>query len=371
MIDDVFVINAVGHAYNMDPSNIQDNRYARWLNDALIDVHKDWNPPDLLVSPELFYSDWPVETLAKTLFLESDVDVAAIHTLRLDSYFKDGQARHRKTHEAVARYPDRFLAYVGLDPTKGLEVCMEQLEQQLTDIPDAVGLKLYPHQIDPFRTWRMDDPSLAYPLFERAREAGIRTVAIHKALALGPVPIDPYRRIDDVENAADAFPDLAFEIIHAGAAFTTETALAVARFPNIYANLEFTASLLVRTPREFERTIAEFMKWGGRDKIIYSDGSMLWHSQPFLERFMALEFSAETEETYGVTLTKEDKAAILGGNYARVIGFDIEAAKTRIADDEFSRERARTGRQEPYSNWRADFAAGVPADVEPAEVAAA
>jgi uncharacterized protein len=361
MIDDIFVINPVAHAYNMDPGNEQPNIYSRWLFDALYSVHADWNPAGVTVTREMFYSDWPVETLAKTIFLETDVDLAAHHTLRLDSYYKDGQARHEKTLEAATKYPDRFLAYVGLDPTQGLEVCLEQLERQLADIPNAIGLKLYPHQVDPIRTWRMDDASLVFPLFERAQAAGIKTVAIHKAAPLGPVPIDPYMIGDDLGNAANAFPDLAFEIIHAGMAFTTETALAITRFPNVYANLEFTASLLIRTPRLFEQVIGEFLMWAGPEKIIYSDGNMLWHSQPFLERFVALELSEETVATYGVQLTKEMKALILGGNYARITGLDVEAAKARIADDAFVQEREQTGLQEPYSNWRADYEAGVSA----------
>ena len=82
---------------------------------------------------------------------------------------------------------------------------------------------------------------------------------------------------------------------------------------------------------------------------------MVFHSQPLLDRFKDFTFSDETLNTYGIAqITAEDRAAILGGNYARVLGIDVEAAKARIADDEFSRERARTGIQAPYSNWR-DF----------------
>jgi hypothetical protein len=260
----------------------------------------------------------------------------------------------------VTKYPDRFLAYVGLDPTLGLERCIEQLDRQLADIPDAVGLKLYPGQVEPLRSWRMDDPSLAFPLFERAQNAGIKTVAVHKAAPLGPVPMDPYR-IDDVEGAADAFPDLSFEIIHAGLAFTTETALAVGRFPNVYANLELTTALLVKAPRQFELALGELLMWAGPEKIIYSDGSMGLHSQPILERFRDLAFSEESVQTFGVTLTPEMKALILGGNYARIIGLDVEAAKAKIADDQFARAHAASGLQAPYANWRADHEAGLSA----------
>ena len=50
----------------------------------------------------------------------------------------------------------------------------------------------------------MDDPKLAYPLFERAQKLGIRTVAIHKAIPNGPVPINPYK-VDDVDGAPFIF----------------------------------------------------------------------------------------------------------------------------------------------------------------------
>jgi hypothetical protein len=361
MLDDFFVINPVAHSYNMHPDNVQPNRWAKPLWEGLHDLHVGWNPPGLAVTPEMFLSDWPIETLAKIHFLESDVDLAAHHTLRLDSYFKDGQSRHEKTLEAVTKYPERFLAYIGLDPTAGLEACLEQFDRQIADIPDAVGLKLYPSQVDPLRAWRMDDPTLAFKLFERAQEAGIKTIAIHKAAPLGPVPMDPYR-IDDVDGAAFAFPDLTFEIIHAGIAFTRETALAVMRFPNVYANLEMTASLLVKAPRQFEHVLAEFLLFAGPEKIIYSDGNMVLHSQPILERFRDLQFSQETVDTWGVQLDDDAKRLILGENYARIAGIDIEAAKAQIADDQFARERANAGIQKPFSNWYKDFEAGVRAD---------
>lgn len=352
MLDDIFVINPVAHAYNLRPENVQDNRSAESLRDMLTAMHESWNPPGIGLNAEEQQSDWPLDVLAKTLFLESDVDLAAFHTLRLDSYMKDGLCRHEKTLEAVTKYPDRFLAYVGVDPTAGLDVCLRELDEQLEDIPNPVGLKLYPSQVAPYRFWRMDDPTLAYPLFERAMERGIRTVAIHKAAPLGPVPMDPYK-IDDVEGAAGAFPDLNFEIIHSGLAFATETAWALARYPNVYGNFEITSSLIVKAPRMFEKVLGELLMWGGPEKLIFSDGSMVFHSQPVLERMLALELSDEILETYGIPQwDHEQKRLFLGGNYARVNNIDIEAAQAKIADDQFAVARRENGIGEPYSNWR-------------------
>jgi uncharacterized protein len=271
--------------------------------------------------------------------------------LRLDSWFRDGLCSRKKNVEAATRWPQRFMTYVGVSPTRGLEVCLKDLEEQMQELPNSIGLKLYPDEVEPFRSWRMDDPELAYPLFERAQKLGIKTVAIHKAIPNGPVPINPYR-VDDVDGAAIHFPDLSFEIVHSGLAFVDETAHAIARFHNVYANLEITSLLMHHAPGMFNEIMAQFLFWGGPEKIIYSDGSLFCHSQPLLEKFWALEFSEELRAKYKLkSLTKAEKSLILGGNYARIVGLDVEKAKKLIGDDEFAREKTRTGRQAPYSNW--------------------
>lgn len=350
MIDGHFVFNAVAHAYDMRDENIQPNSYAEITRGLMIGLHRQWQSGGISAAGQS--TDWPVEVLARTLFLESDCDMAATHTLRLDSLFKDGGVRHEKTLEAVRRWPQRFVGYVGLDPTTGLENCLRQLDEQLDDLPEAVGLKLYPAQVNPHRGWRMDDRKLLYPLYERALERGLKVVAVHKAMPYGPVPANPFK-VEDIDAAADAFPTLNFEIIHAGVAFAEETASQIARFPNVFANFEATSAMINWLPIQFETVMALFMKWGGPSKIIYSDGSMVFHSQPILEKLAGFRFTQKALDDYALEqITEGDIAQILGGNFARLIGVDVEAARARLAEDEFSRERARTGRQEAYSNWR-------------------
>jgi len=351
MIEGNFIINPIAHAYNLTDDNLQPNPYGRGLRDLLVKLHLVWNPPELRVPAEVYMSDWPMEVLARTLFLETDIDLACNMYLRLDSWFRDGLCSRKKNVEAASRWPQRFMTYVGVSPTQGLDVCLRDLEDQMTELPQSIGLKLYPDEVEPFRSWRMDDPDLAYPLFERAQKLGIKTVAIHKAIPNGPVPINPYK-VDDVDGAAIHFPDLSFEIVHSGLAFIEETAHAIARFHNVYANLEITSLLMHHGPGLFNEIMAQFLFWGGPEKIIYSDGTLFCHSQPLLEKFWNLEFSEELQNKYNLKpLTKADKALMLGGNYARIVGLDVEKAKRRIVDDEFARERARTGRQAPYSNW--------------------
>jgi len=351
MIEGNFIIDPIAHAYNLTDDNLQPNPYGRGLRDLLVKLHVVWNPPELQVPAEVYMTDWPMEVLARTLFLETDIDMACNMYLRLDSWFRDGLCSRQKNLEAATRWPQRFMTYVGVSPTRGLEVCLKDLEDQMRELPHSIGLKLYPDEVEPFRSWRMDDPNLAYPLFERAQKLGIKTVAIHKAIPNGPVPINPYR-VDDVDGAAIHFPDLSFEIVHSGLAFVEETAHAIARFHNVYANLEITSLLMHHGPGLFNEIMAQFLFWGGPEKIVYSDGTLFCHSQPLLEKFWNLEFSEEVRDKYNLKpLTKADKALILGGNYARIVDLEVEKAKKRIADDEFAQERARTGRQPPYSNW--------------------
>lgn len=355
MIDNYFVINAVAHAYNLEPANIR-NRPGQLLSDMLWGLHETWSPPNSRMTYEEFTSDWTVDALAQALFVEADVDVASTHTLRLDSYFGDGLAAREKTVEAATKYPDRFLAYIGVDPTAGLATCLREIDEQMEELPHAVGLKMYPAQVEPDRSWRLDDPDLAFPIIERAIEHGLKTVAIHKAAPLGPVPMNPYR-IDDVDGAAGRYPEMNFEIIHAGLAFTRETSLALSRYANVYANLEVTSLLLLKAPHQFEEIMADFIFWGGPDKIIFSDGSMFAHTQSFLEAFTEFQFSERTCEGLGVApLTREDKAKILGLNYARIVDLDVEAAKSKIADDQFSTARLVEPRPDPYAAWKKEFA---------------
>ncbi len=350
MIDGMFVFNAVAHAYNLTDENTHKNRHAQSLRDLLLILHRDWQPGYGLSAKEQT-SDWPIEVLARTLFLESDCDMAATHTLRLNSYFDDGLCARHKMVEAVRRWPQRFVGYVGVDPTMGLDVCLRELDEQMDELPEAVGLKLYPAQIDPIRSWRMDDPKLAFPLFRRALDRGIKIVAIHKAAPLGAVPLNPFK-VDDIDSAADAFPELAFEIIHAGYAFTEETCMAMARYPNVYGNLEITSAFAYKAPGMFEDLMGQFMYWAGSSKVIFSDGNMVFHSQPILEKMRDFKFQDSTLSRWGIPqITKQDMANILGGNYARILKIDIEQAKKKIANDEFSKERARTGIQPIYSNW--------------------
>jgi uncharacterized protein len=352
MIDGIAVINAIVHPYDLSEANVASDVGAM-VRHGFGMLHSHWNAPGEAVPIELFEQDQPIDVLAEALFLESDVDIAVCHSLRLDSLFRDGLCGRAKNVELQRRWPQRFISYVGIDPTLGLARSLDELDEQVSELPSAVGMKLYPDQINPYRTFRMDDPELMFPLYERALQLGLKVVAVHKALPNGPVPLAPYK-VDDVEGAAMHFPSLNFEIVHAGMAFVDETAYALARFPNVYANLEVTAQLLSKAPRLFGELLATFMFWSGPTKVLWGDGANFTHPDLMLQRFWNFEFPDDIRERFGVPpLEREFKRMMLGQNYADMIGLDLDARMALIADDEWSQRRAAQGEKAaPYTAWK-------------------
>src|SRR5579875_3880963 len=353
MIDGMLVVDAIVHAYDLSEANVQDNPVARIAHEQIWASMSTVFPPDKVVSRRVACSDWPVEIVTASLFRETATDLAAHHYLTLHSWFRDGLVSREKNAEIARRWPQRYFSYLGVDPTAGVEECVRSMREQFEQIPGAVGLKLYPHQIYPFRSWRMDDRKVAYPLYEAAGELGLKVIAIHKALPLGPVPMDPYR-IGDLDCAAMDFPELNFEIVHSGMAFVEETAWALGRFPNVYGNLEVTTFMLANQPRRFGEVLAQLIAAGGADKVLWAATMPnVVDCQWLLERFVDYRLPDDVAERYSFELTRELKEKILGLNYLRMVGVDPAEARARIADDEFSLYNDPR-RLEPWgTTWRA------------------
>jgi len=342
MIDGIPVIDAVVHAYDFRPSNYA-NKSGRDIAYAVYYSTFAYSKEDQILEEDALLRDWSIEECANMLFLESDTDIAIHHRLPLYG-FKDGGCSLEKTLEAKQRWPGRFITYAGVDPMDPNAV--EDLERQV-EILDPVGLKLYPNSWvgEEVNEWRMDDPEVAFPVFQRAQELGLKVVAVHKAVPLGPLPLDPFR-IDDIDRAAIAFPDLAFEVVHGGMAFVEESAWQLARFPNVYVNLEITSMLLARRPLAFRNAMATLMQYGGDqalDRIVWGTGCVAVHPQSIMERFVR-EFTIPQELVDEAGIPQMDEAAkrkVLAENYARMIGLDLPQRLSQIADDEFVQRRRR------------------------------
>src|SRR5205823_6592874 len=146
------------------------------------------------------------DLVASALFAESSTDATIYHQIPLFGLFEDGGSPLWVGEQMRERWPGRVALYGGVSPWQ--DGVLDEIDR-LVEEHGVKGLKLYPLDIvsGQLQTMDMGDAEATFPIFERARKLGIRTVAVHKALALGPVPIAPFE-VRDVEQAAAAFPDL-------------------------------------------------------------------------------------------------------------------------------------------------------------------
>jgi predicted TIM-barrel fold metal-dependent hydrolase len=349
MIKDMLVVDATVHAANATKDNVAPaiQPMADPLLEAIYGLHAMLSPESHRLEPPEVLRDWSGEELERLLFLESDVDLCDYHSLPLDDFFVDGLVRLEKGVEMKNRTPHRVCLHAAVNPLEG-ERALEQVEHAIRDL-GAHGIKIYPARFVNGQTIpvRLDDPEYGIPVIEKAIECGAKCIAVHKYFPVGPTRLSAYG-VDDVEIAG-AFPQINFEVLHPGFAFVDETAWLLARYPNVSVNLEWTISLLFSAPRRFAEVLGTLMHWGGEDRIIWSAGAMLVHPQPVVEAFLDFEIPDDLVEGYGFPpLTDQAKRKMLGENYCRVHGLDVEDLKANVADDEWARQRKADPKPEPW-----------------------
>lgn len=347
--DDIFIIDAVAHPYNFAAANYGEDRLSHASSEATAELA--WAlvaappTPEYALPRSAYMSDWSVDDTAAMLFGESQTDVAVCHHLPIYA-FKDGLVSIEKTAEARERYPNRFVgAYAGVDPLQGKQALASLDHQAGLFRPD--GVKMYPTSWngETVKNFRMDDPEVTFPILEKASEMGIKVAAIHKAVPIGPVPVTDCYGAKDVEGAATAFPDMNFEVVHGGLSFVEDTAWLMSRYQNVYINLEILNIVLLRRPRTFAKILIDLLSVGGAPvlkRLMWGTGTILHHPRPTIEAFLDFQFPEDLLDGAGMLgpieqLTMADKADILGGNYARMHGWDIETLKANIGTDQFTR----------------------------------
>jgi predicted TIM-barrel fold metal-dependent hydrolase len=324
LIDGRVVADAVVHPYNLAPQN--QASAARAQLDAVYAAHAVATVPEheqFRLAPEEFFTDFPFEAMARSLFVESPIDLAVIHALPnlgfANGYVTDPwrAAAFRDLH------PGRFLLYGTVD-TPLADTAVAQLERQVEELA-IDGLKVYPSFFyDGIgEGWRLDGDDYATPLLEAARDLGIRNVAIHKALWLPPAPRDAFR-VEDLETPLGRFPELNFHIVHAGMAFVEETCALLRDHPNLHATLESTFMYANVHPERFIGVLERLLDAAGSERLMFGSGSNLMHPRPLLDAFA------------GFDLDERDRANILGANTLRVHELDEGEVLERVAGDDYA-----------------------------------
>jgi hypothetical protein len=353
-LDDVFVADAVTHSYNLAPSNYRYERYAEQVCEMMLGVEAA-APPEYRRTQETFLTDWDVEATTNLLFRESHTDFCVFHPQSI-GIFHDGLTAEGKAKAFAERHPERSAPLASVDIV-GMDDPGAELERQVEEL-GAHGVKVYPSYWDDdgHRGVVMDDPETAFPLWERAVDLGLDVVAVHKAVPFGSVPMDSYE-VGDVDEAAASFPDLNFEIVHGGMAFAEETGWQLGRHPNVYVNLEITAMEAAFAPESFVETMEDLLWVGGKpalDRILWGSGTPQYHPRLLMEAFWEFEFPEMESMAGSYTITEDDKERMLGENLLDAHGFDAEAVRADLPDDEFA---DREGLAAPYSTTDFEVAA--------------
>jgi predicted TIM-barrel fold metal-dependent hydrolase len=325
MLDnDAFVFDCVCHVFNFDMRNAYGKPGEMFIN-HLYAFHQVLTPPnERVLKPEEFLREWGIDEIAHMVFDESGTDMIVAQPLPLTDLFHDGLSQWEKCAAMAQKYPDRAVFWGSINPLEGRKA-LDLMERQVKEY-GAKAFKLYNVRYDygePF-PWRMDDPRVAYPVFEKALELGVKTIGVHKGVPLGPQPIEATQAWD-MDGAAANFPDINFVIFHVGLPFIDEICWQLVRYPNLYASIAATLNFIVRAPRQFAENLGKLLFWCGEDKILYGGETPIWHPRWALDAFWQFELPEDMVAGYGYPqLTREAKKKILGGNLARLMGIDVE-----------------------------------------------
>jgi uncharacterized protein len=328
--DDAIVFDGVAHVFNFEKKNAFGPAGEMFIN-HLYAFHATLTPEGEPVMPaEEFLRQWTVDDIDEMVYRNSSTDMLCAMPLPLTDLFRDGLSPWEECAELARRNPDRTMFWGSVNPLEGRRA-LDLMERQVGEF-GAKAFKFYNVRYyygRPF-PWRMDDPQVAFPVFEKAQELGVNLIGVHKGVPLGPQPIEATQTWD-MDGAAANFPDLNFVIFHVGLPFIDEVCWQLIRHPNLYASIAATINFVVRAPRQFAETLGKLLFWCGEDKIIYGSEAPIWQPQWALEAFWNFQLPQDLVEGYGYPqLTEQAKRKILGENLLRLHGLDVEETRARL-----------------------------------------
>jgi uncharacterized protein len=328
--NDAIVFDGVAHVFNFDKKNALGPAGEMFIN-HLYAFHAGLTPEGEPVLPaEEFLRQWTVDEVNDMVYRQSSTDMLVAMPLPLTDLFRDGLSPWEECAELASRNPERTVFWGSVNPLEGRRA-LDLMERQVGEF-GAKAFKFYNVRYDygrPF-PWRMDDPQVAFPVFEKAQELGVNLIGVHKGVPLGPQPIEATQTWD-MDGAAANFPELNFVIFHVGLPFIDEVCWQLIRHPNLYASIAATLNFIVRAPRQFAEVLGKLLWWCGEDKIIYGSEAPIWQPQWALDAFWNFQLPQDLVEGYGYPqLTEQAKRKILGENLLRLHGMDVEATRAKL-----------------------------------------
>ena len=197
----------------------------------------------------------------------------------------DQRTSNEHTRDAVSAYPDRLIGFANIKPPQGLAACRDEMARTLRDWGFR-GIKLHP-QVD---RYPMNDRRLVYPVIELAIEYDV-PVWVHTGHQPNATPTL-------MGAVARDFPEAKLVIGHMGSGMFYDAMCMARRYPNLHVDISLQGG----------HSFAVACEEVGASKLLY--GSDAPYASPGSMKRIIDESP----------LPAADKAAILGGNAARLLG---------------------------------------------------
>ncbi len=262
--------------------------------------------PELLdVSGDMIVRDMDAAGIDKSVLLAVDWGLARyLSDLKLSI-----EEINRTYADAVKRHPQRLVAFAGIDPRRDeavgiVETSLKEWGMKGIKFHTAAGF--YPND------------RVCYPIYEKALEYGV-PVLFHTGEVLKPLYFKYCRPIYLQEVAID-FPDLPIILAHAGGCWYSEAVAICNSTTNVYLDLSVWQPRLLR-PLAFYmalRTLLDSVPW---QRVLFGSDypflKLLINQERWAKAFTEIPDSVKER---GIQFRKEEIAAMMGGNAARLLG---------------------------------------------------
>ncbi len=332
-----------------------------------------WNPT---LTPaeqtKLYY--FKFENYVRQIFFNSDTSVALLSGAPFDdpSWWLLPNAQIREAVNMVNKVAGgrRMLGHAVVTP--GQPGWMEEVDRALEEYrPDSwklytIGDPLSAKTKYPF--W-LDDEKLLYPFYDKAVQAGIRTICIHKGLmpadyAQSWANVWQYQTPRDLPKAAKDWPQLNFVVYHGclrpflespDASLATfeqsgeiEWATQLARVAeeagvsNVYAEMGTSFAMsATANPRFAAAVLGTWIKGLGADHVVWGTDS-LWYGSPQwqIEALRRLEIPEDMQKKHGFAPLGPANGAVknqlFGHNSARLYNLNLRADYRPLSRDQLA-----------------------------------